>query len=43
MTGKKRKVGRIRETRPAAGPWAGMARRRTGLARARASLRRLTG
>ena len=35
--------GRIRESRPAAGPWAGMARRRTGLARARASLRRLTG
>jgi len=33
--------GRIRETRPAAGPWAGMARRRTGLARARTSLRRL--
>ncbi len=34
--------GRIRESRPAAGPWAGMARRRTGLARARTSLRRLT-
>jgi bifunctional non-homologous end joining protein LigD len=33
--------GRIRES-PAAGPWAGMARRRTGLARARTSLRRLT-
>jgi len=32
---------RIRESRPAAGPWAGMARRRTGLARARTSLRRL--
>jgi bifunctional non-homologous end joining protein LigD len=32
---------RIRKSRPAAGPWAGMARRRTGLARARASLRRL--
>jgi bifunctional non-homologous end joining protein LigD len=32
---------RIRESRPVAGPWAGMARRRTGLARARASLRRL--
>ena len=32
---------RIRESRPAAGPWAGMARRRTGLARARAALRRL--
>jgi bifunctional non-homologous end joining protein LigD len=32
---------RIREGRPAAGPWAGMARRRTGLARARATLRRL--
>jgi bifunctional non-homologous end joining protein LigD len=32
---------RIREGRPAAGPWAGMARRRTGLARARAALRRL--
>jgi len=34
--------GRIRESHPAAGPWAGMARRRTGLARARRSLRRLT-
>ena len=34
--------GRIRESRPTAGPWAGMARRRTGLARARRSLRRLT-
>jgi len=34
--------GRIREGRPAAGPWAGMARRRTGLARACTSLRRLT-
>jgi bifunctional non-homologous end joining protein LigD len=33
--------GRIHGIRPAAGPWAGMARRRTGLARARASLRRL--
>jgi bifunctional non-homologous end joining protein LigD len=33
--------GRIRGSGPAAGPWAGMARRRTGLARARASLRRL--
>ena len=33
---------RIRESRPSAGPWAGMARRRTGLARARAALRRLT-
>ena len=33
--------GRIRDSRPAAGPWAGMARRRTGLARARTSLRRL--
>jgi bifunctional non-homologous end joining protein LigD len=33
--------GRIRESRPAAGPWAGMARRRTGLARARTLLRRL--
>jgi bifunctional non-homologous end joining protein LigD len=33
---------RIRESRPAAGPWAGMARRRTGLARARTSLRQLT-
>ena len=33
--------GRIRESRPAAGPWSGMARRRTGLARARTSLRRL--
>jgi bifunctional non-homologous end joining protein LigD len=33
--------GRIRGTRPGAGPWAGMARRRTGLARARTSLRRL--
>jgi bifunctional non-homologous end joining protein LigD len=32
---------RIRESRPAAGPWAGMARRRTGLARAREALRRL--
>jgi bifunctional non-homologous end joining protein LigD len=32
---------RIRGNRPAAGPWAGMARRRTGLARARTSLRRL--
>jgi len=32
---------RIRGCRPAAGPWAGMARRRTGLARARAALRRL--
>jgi len=32
---------RIRGNGPAAGPWAGMARRRTGLARARASLRRL--
>jgi len=32
---------RIRGSRPAAGPWAGMARRRTGLARARAALRRL--
>jgi bifunctional non-homologous end joining protein LigD len=31
---------RIREG-PAAGPWAGMARRRTGLARARTALRRL--
>jgi bifunctional non-homologous end joining protein LigD len=34
---------RIRQSRPAAGPWAGMARRRTGLARARATLRRLAG
>jgi bifunctional non-homologous end joining protein LigD len=34
---------RIRQSRPAAGPWAGMARRRTGLARARAALRRLAG
>jgi bifunctional non-homologous end joining protein LigD len=33
--------GRIRGSGPAAGPWAGMARRRTGLARARAALRRL--
>jgi bifunctional non-homologous end joining protein LigD len=33
--------GRIHGTPPAAGPWAGMARRRTGLTRARASLRRL--
>jgi bifunctional non-homologous end joining protein LigD len=33
---------RIRESRPAAGPWAGMARRRTGLARARAALWHLT-
>lgn len=33
--------GRIRASRPAAGPWAGMARRRTGLARAHTSLRRL--
>jgi bifunctional non-homologous end joining protein LigD len=32
---------RIRGNRPAAGPWAGMARRRTGLARARRSLRQL--
>jgi bifunctional non-homologous end joining protein LigD len=32
---------RVRDSRPAAGPWAGMARRRTGLARARASLRRI--
>jgi len=32
---------RIHGSRPAAGPWAGMARRRTGLARARAALRRL--
>ena len=32
---------RVRESRPAAGPWAGMARRRTSLGRARASLRRL--
>jgi bifunctional non-homologous end joining protein LigD len=32
---------RIRESRPAAGPWAGMARRRTGLARARETLRQL--
>jgi bifunctional non-homologous end joining protein LigD len=32
---------RIRESRPAAGPWAGMARRRTSLARARVALRRL--
>jgi bifunctional non-homologous end joining protein LigD len=32
---------RIRESRPAAGPWAGMARRRTGLARARTLIRRL--
>jgi len=32
---------RIRGNGPAAGPWAGMARRRTGLARARAALRRL--
>ena len=32
---------RIRGNRPAAGPWAGMARRRTGLARARTALRRL--
>ncbi len=32
---------RIRESRPAASPWAGIARRRTGLARARAALRRL--
>jgi bifunctional non-homologous end joining protein LigD len=32
---------RIRANGPSAGPWAGMARRRTGLARARASLRRL--
>ena len=32
---------RIRGNGPSAGPWAGMARRRTGLARARASLRRL--
>jgi bifunctional non-homologous end joining protein LigD len=31
---------RIHGNGPAAGPWAGMARRRTGLARARASLRR---
>jgi bifunctional non-homologous end joining protein LigD len=34
---------RVRESRPAAGPWAGMARRRTGLARARESVRRLAG
>jgi bifunctional non-homologous end joining protein LigD len=34
---------RVRESRPTAGPWAGMARRRTGLARARAALRRLAG
>jgi bifunctional non-homologous end joining protein LigD len=33
--------GRIHGRPPAAGPWAGMARRRTGLTRARASLRRL--
>jgi len=33
---------RTRGNGPAAGPWAGMARRRTGLARARAALRRLT-
>ena len=32
---------RIRESCPAAGPWAGMGRRRTGLARARTSLRRI--
>ena len=32
---------RIRDSRPAGGPWAGMARRRTGLARARTALRRL--
>jgi bifunctional non-homologous end joining protein LigD len=32
---------RVRDSRPAAGPWAGMARRRTSLAAARASLRRL--
>jgi bifunctional non-homologous end joining protein LigD len=32
---------RVRESRPAAGPWAGVARRRTSLARARESLRRL--
>src|SRR5215472_57185 len=32
---------RIREGRPAAGPWAGMARRRTSLARAHAALQRL--
>jgi len=34
-------AGRLRLGGPAAGPWAGMARRRTGLARARASLQRL--
>ena len=33
---------RTRGNGPSAGPWAGMARRRTGLARARAALRRLT-
>jgi bifunctional non-homologous end joining protein LigD len=33
--------GRVRGTAPAAGPWAGMARRRSGLDRARKSLRRL--
>ena len=33
--------GRIRGSRPAASPWTGMARRRTGLARARTSPRRL--
>jgi bifunctional non-homologous end joining protein LigD len=32
---------RIRDSHPSAGPWAGMARRRTGLARAREALRRL--
>src|SRR5262249_28979171 len=34
-------AGRLRGGGPAAGPWAGMARRRTGLVRARASLQRL--
>jgi len=33
--------GRIRDSRPEAGPWAGMARRRTGLDRARTLIRRL--